>query len=202
MLDTGIRKIPFSQIPHHMSTVPIIQVIIWPGLRQVVETSAGRICRKPGRKTLPITCAFTGKYKDLTLRDVKENAEYSTTFIRSRASSDRLGKPGRSSSYLIDKGIVEDKKQGNANRSRPSARTTGRYSNKPTDRREEMLKTLLTARTGRGRLRRSRAGAAAGPVAATAVILPPEWNHPLLNDSKQMSEKTATCYGTLSNGKP
>ena len=32
-------------------------------------------------------------------------------------------------------------------------------------------------------------GPLAGPVAAAAVILPPEWNHPLLNDSKQMSEK-------------
>jgi len=32
-------------------------------------------------------------------------------------------------------------------------------------------------------------GPLAGPVTAAAVILPPEWNHPLLNDSKQMSEK-------------
>lgn len=32
-------------------------------------------------------------------------------------------------------------------------------------------------------------GPLAGPVCAAAVILPPEWNHPLLNDSKQMSEK-------------
>ena len=32
-------------------------------------------------------------------------------------------------------------------------------------------------------------GPLAGPVAAAAVILPPDWRHPLLNDSKQMSEK-------------
>jgi len=30
-------------------------------------------------------------------------------------------------------------------------------------------------------------GCLAGPVAAAAVILPKKWNHPLLNDSKQMS---------------
>ena len=32
-------------------------------------------------------------------------------------------------------------------------------------------------------------GPLAGPVAAAAVILPQGWEHPLLNDSKQMSEK-------------
>ena len=32
-------------------------------------------------------------------------------------------------------------------------------------------------------------GPLAGPITAAAVILPPEWNHPLLNDSKKMSEK-------------
>lgn len=32
-------------------------------------------------------------------------------------------------------------------------------------------------------------GPLAGPVAAAAVILPKGWSHPLLNDSKQMSEK-------------
>lgn len=32
-------------------------------------------------------------------------------------------------------------------------------------------------------------GPLAGPVAAAAVILPEGWNHPILNDSKQMSEK-------------
>ena len=32
-------------------------------------------------------------------------------------------------------------------------------------------------------------GPLAGPGTAAAVILPPEWNHPLLNDSKKMSEK-------------
>ena len=32
-------------------------------------------------------------------------------------------------------------------------------------------------------------GCLAGPVFAAAVILPPDFHHPLLNDSKQMSEK-------------
>ena len=32
-------------------------------------------------------------------------------------------------------------------------------------------------------------GPLAGPVCAAAVILPPDFYHPLLNDSKQMSEK-------------
>jgi len=32
-------------------------------------------------------------------------------------------------------------------------------------------------------------GCLAGPVSAAAVILPKKWNHPLLNDSKQMSAK-------------
>ena len=32
-------------------------------------------------------------------------------------------------------------------------------------------------------------GPLAGPVTAAAVILPLDWNHPLLNDSKKMSEK-------------
>lgn len=32
-------------------------------------------------------------------------------------------------------------------------------------------------------------GCLAGPVFAAAVILPPDFNHPLLNDSKQMTEK-------------
>ena len=32
-------------------------------------------------------------------------------------------------------------------------------------------------------------GCLAGPVVAAAVILPPRWHHPLLNDSKQLSER-------------
>lgn len=32
-------------------------------------------------------------------------------------------------------------------------------------------------------------GPLAGPVTAAAVILPPGWNHPLLNDSKKMSRE-------------
>lgn len=31
-------------------------------------------------------------------------------------------------------------------------------------------------------------GCLAGPVTASAVILPPDFKHPLLNDSKQLSE--------------
>jgi len=49
-------------------------------------------------------------------------------------------------------------------------------------------------------------GCLAGPVTAAAVILPPNFNHPLLNDSKQLTEKQrlllapiileqAICYG-------
>ena len=33
-------------------------------------------------------------------------------------------------------------------------------------------------------------GCLAGPVFAASVILPPDFQHPLLNDSKQISEKT------------
>ena len=33
-------------------------------------------------------------------------------------------------------------------------------------------------------------GCLAGPVTAAAVILPPDFSHPLLNDSKQLSEKS------------
>lgn len=44
-------------------------------------------------------------------------------------------------------------------------------------------------------------GPLAGPVTAAAVILPPGWNHPLLNDSKKMSEKNATCSEQSSNRK-
>ena len=32
-------------------------------------------------------------------------------------------------------------------------------------------------------------GCLAGPVFAAAVILPPDFHHPLLNDSKQLTEK-------------
>lgn len=32
-------------------------------------------------------------------------------------------------------------------------------------------------------------GCLAGPVVAAAIVLPPNWNHKLLNDSKQMTEK-------------
>lgn len=35
----------------------------------------------------------------------------------------------------------------------------------------------------------SGAGPAFGPVVAAAVILPKDWNHPIINDSKKLSEK-------------
>ena len=40
-------------------------------------------------------------------------------------------------------------------------------------------------------------GPLAGPVTAAAVILPPGWNHPLLNDSKKMSEKNRNLLRTV-----
>ena len=36
-------------------------------------------------------------------------------------------------------------------------------------------------------------GCLSGPVVAAAVILPDDFKHPLLNDSKKLTEKT-TCY--------
>ena len=32
-------------------------------------------------------------------------------------------------------------------------------------------------------------GCLCGPVCAAAVILPPDWNHPMLNDSKKLTPK-------------
>jgi ribonuclease HII len=40
-------------------------------------------------------------------------------------------------------------------------------------------------------------GCLAGPVVAAAVILPKGWTHPLLNDSKQMSEKARNGLRTV-----
>ena len=40
-------------------------------------------------------------------------------------------------------------------------------------------------------------GPLAGPVTAAAVILPPGWNNPLLNDSKKMSEKNRNLLRTV-----
>lgn len=37
-------------------------------------------------------------------------------------------------------------------------------------------------------------GCLAGPVVAAAVILPANADHPLLNDSKKLSEKTGCCF--------
>jgi ribonuclease HII len=40
-------------------------------------------------------------------------------------------------------------------------------------------------------------GCLAGPVAAAAVIMPEGWNHPLLNDSKQLSRKQRDILRTI-----
>jgi ribonuclease HII len=40
-------------------------------------------------------------------------------------------------------------------------------------------------------------GCLAGPVVASAVILPEGWDHPLLNDSKQISEKNRNTLRTV-----
>ena len=40
-------------------------------------------------------------------------------------------------------------------------------------------------------------GPLAGPVTAAAVLLPPGWFHPLLNDSKKMSEKNRNLLRTV-----
>ena len=42
-------------------------------------------------------------------------------------------------------------------------------------------------------------GCLAGPVFAAAVILPPDFHHPLLNDSKQMSEKNRNTLREIRN---
>ena len=54
---------------------------------------------------------FTGKYKDLTLRDVKENAEYLYALYQIAGMFGQTGQARQIEQYLIDKGIVEDKKQ-------------------------------------------------------------------------------------------
>lgn len=65
-----------------------------------------------------------------------------------------------------------------------------------------MLRTCLQAGRIEAGCDEAGRGPLAGPVAAAAVILPEGWNHPLLNDSKKMSEKTAICFGRRSSGKP
>ena len=51
VLDTGIRKIPFSQIRHnYLSTVPIIEAYYMAGAFDKGKRGAGRICEKPGGK--------------------------------------------------------------------------------------------------------------------------------------------------------
>ena len=52
-----------------------------------------------------------------------------------------------------------------------------------------MLRTCLQAGRIEAGCDEAGRGPLAGPVAAAAVILPEGWNHPLLNDSKKMSEK-------------
>ena len=76
VLDTGIRKIPFSQIRHnYLSTVPIIEAYYMAGL-STRETRCWKEYAKNLEENITYYLRFTGKYKDLTLRDVKENAEY------------------------------------------------------------------------------------------------------------------------------
>lgn len=53
----------------------------------------------------------------------------------------------------------------------------------------QMLRTCLQAGRIEAGCDEAGRGPLAGPVAAAAVILPEGWNHPLLNDSKKMSEK-------------
>lgn len=52
-----------------------------------------------------------------------------------------------------------------------------------------MLRTCLQAGRIEAGCDEAGRGPLAGPVAAAAVILPEGWNHPLLNDTKKMSEK-------------
>lgn len=45
-------------------------------------------------------------------------------------------------------------------------------------------------------------GCLAGPVFAAAVMLPPDFSHPLLNDSKQMTRVSAICCVRSSSARP
>ena len=126
VLDTGIRKIPFSQIRHnYLSTVPIIEAYYMAGAfdkgNEVLEEYAKNL-----EENITYYLRFTGKYKDLTLRDVKENAEYLYDLYQIAGMFGQTGQARQIEQYLIDR-----KRQP----LRPSTRTTGRYSNKPTDRR-------------------------------------------------------------------
>ncbi|RHO68728.1 DUF2723 domain-containing protein [Alistipes sp. AF48-12] len=111
VLDTGIRKIPFSQIRHnYMSTVPIIEAYYMAGAfdkgNEVLEEYAKNL-----EENITYYLRFTGKYKDLTLRDVKENAEYLYDLYQIAGMFGQTGQARQIEQYLIDKGIVEDKKQ-------------------------------------------------------------------------------------------
>ena len=111
MLDTGIRKIPFSQIRHnYLSTVPIIEAYYMAGAfdkgNEVLEEYAKNL-----EENITYYLRFTGKYKDLTLRDVKENAEYLYDLYQIAGMFGHTGQARQIEQYLIDKGIVEDKKQ-------------------------------------------------------------------------------------------
>ena len=57
-------------------------------------------------------------------------------------------------------------------------------------RKEIMLRNCLQAGRLEAGCDEAGRGPLAGPVYAAAVILPPDFHHPLLNDSKQMTEKT------------
>ena len=111
VLDTGIRKIPFSQIRHnYLSTVPIIEAYYMAGAfdkgNEVLEEYAKNL-----EENITYYLRFTGKYKDLTLRDVKENAEYLYDLYQIAGMFGQTGQARQIEQYLIDKGIVEDKKQ-------------------------------------------------------------------------------------------
>lgn len=51
-----------------------------------------------------------------------------------------------------------------------------------------MLKTHLLKNKLEAGCDEAGRGCLAGPVVAAAVILPPKWNHPIINDSKQLTE--------------
>lgn len=76
VLDTGIRKIRSARIRHnYMSTVPDHRGLLYGRSFRQGKRGAGRICENL-EENITYYLRFTGKYKDLTLRDVKENAEY------------------------------------------------------------------------------------------------------------------------------
>lgn len=178
VLDTGIRKIPFSQIRHnYMSTVPIIEAYYMAGAfdkgNEVLEEYAKNL-----EENITYYLRFTGKYKDLTLRDVKENAEYLYDLYQIAGMvRDRPGKPGRSNSTSSTKESWKIKSRKRQPLRHRHGQRDATPINLPTA--EGDAENLLTARTGRSRLRRSRAGGRwqdRWPPPRLSCRL--EWNHP------------------------